>query len=57
MDERTLEQALVTEVKIFEVNMALWRFGKGKARAMSVDKAELLHTKQISASRRKNNSI
>jgi len=38
--------------KVFEVNIPLWRFGRGKARTTSVDEAERLRAEQIATSRR-----
>ena len=38
--------------KVFEVNIPLWRFRRGKARTTSVDEAERLRAEQIATSRR-----
>ena len=38
--------------RVYEVNMPLWRFGRGKAREVSVDEAERLRDERIAASRR-----
>ena len=38
--------------KVFEVNMPLWRFGRGKTRSMSVEDAERLRSERLSAARR-----
>ena len=38
--------------RVYEVNMPLWRFGRGKAREVSVDEAERLRDEHIAASRR-----
>jgi hypothetical protein len=38
--------------KVFEVNIPLWRFGRGKARTTSADEAERLRAEQIATSRR-----
>ena len=41
------------ESKVFEVNIPLWRFGRGKARTTSVDEAECFLAEQIATSRRR----
>ena len=38
--------------KVFEVNMPLWRFGRGKTRSMSVEDAERLRSERLAAARR-----
>ena len=36
---------------VFEVNMPLWRFGRGKSRSMSVQEAEQLRSARVTAAR------
>jgi len=36
---------------VFEVNMPLWRFGRGKSRSMSVQEAEELRSARVTAAR------
>ena len=38
--------------KVFEVNMPLWRFGRGKTRSMSVDEAERMRSERLAGARR-----
>jgi hypothetical protein len=36
---------------VFEVNMPLWRFGRGKSRSMSFQEAEKLRSARVNAAR------